>query len=87
MTWRVEHTIIDEYVPAPREAWHVINDAGEVADDSVTEDQDSAQAMADELNAEENLDSRTGAEIVVNGELVGRGREGMIRALGRMLER
>jgi hypothetical protein len=54
MTWRVEPTLIDEYVPAPREAWRVVNDAGEVADDSVTEDQDTAQEMADEFNADES---------------------------------
>jgi hypothetical protein len=52
MTWRVEPTLIDEYVPAPRDAFRVVNDVGEVAEDSVTEDQDTAQAMADELNAE-----------------------------------
>lgn len=53
MTWRVEPTLIDEYVPAPREAWLVRHECGWVADDSVTEDEATAQEMADQLNAEE----------------------------------
>lgn len=51
-SWRVEPTLIDEYVPAARDAWHVVNGHGEVADDSVTEDYDTAVALVDALNRE-----------------------------------
>lgn len=53
MTWKVESTIIDEYVPAARDAWSVVNELGEVADDSVFEEFEDAQAMADDLNSDE----------------------------------
>jgi hypothetical protein len=53
MTWHVEPTVIDEIVPAPRDAYHVVNERGEVADDSVSEIEDVARDLADELNRAE----------------------------------
>jgi hypothetical protein len=58
VNWRVEPTIIDEYVPAPRPAWHVVNELGEVADESQTEIYETAVEMAATLNSE---DQRTKA--------------------------
>jgi hypothetical protein len=53
MTWHVEPTVIDEFVPAPRDAYHVVNERGEVADDSVSEDYDVARDLANVLNRAE----------------------------------
>lgn len=45
--WAVEHTVIDEGVPAPRDAWRVVNQYGEILDDSTTEDYEAAELEAE----------------------------------------
>ena len=48
--WHVEHALIDEGVPVARDGWCVVNQYGEVLDDSLTEDYESAELECAEWN-------------------------------------